>query len=206
MDNVALNQTYAHRLARVLVRPLVGTGVTPNHLTELRLLIGAAACCLLAVGGATAWLWSGALWIATCLLDRGDGELARLANLRSERGKILDFYSDLVLDAGWFLAAGIGLRHGALGGTAILLGLLACASLVLSIGFAELFDRASPPGVKAWAGTQHFHPDDALFLLAPICWFGWVAPVLAAAGICTPVVALVMYSRYASQRRRALIG
>jgi len=206
MDDVALNQSYAHLLARFLVRPLVGTPVTPNQLTGLRLILGLAACGLLAVGGITASWWSGSLWITTCLLDRADGELARLADLRSERGKVLDFYFDLILDAGWFLAAGVGLRHGVLGVSAILVGLLTCASVIVGIGFAELFDRASPPGVKAWAGTQRFHPDDALFLLAPITWLGWLAPVLIVAGVCTPMIALVMYGRYASQKRRASSG
>jgi hypothetical protein len=32
-DDVALNQTYAHAFARILVRPLLHTWVRPNHLT-----------------------------------------------------------------------------------------------------------------------------------------------------------------------------
>src|SRR5882757_2229899 len=62
-DDVALNQTYAHALARIFVRPLIGTWVRPNHLTALRLLIGLAACALLAVGNTTTAAWSGVLWI-----------------------------------------------------------------------------------------------------------------------------------------------
>src|SRR6266581_1765282 len=82
MDDVALNQTYAHAFARILVRPLIGTWVRPNHLTVLRLIVGLAACALLAVGSRTAAAWSGALWIVTCVLDRADGELARMGDLR----------------------------------------------------------------------------------------------------------------------------
>jgi len=109
MDDVALNQTYAHALARIFVRPLLGTWVRPNHLTALRLIVGLAACALLAVGSRTTAAWSGVLWIVTCVLDRADGELARMGDLRSESGKVLDYYSDMILDALWFLAAGLGL-------------------------------------------------------------------------------------------------
>ena len=35
--------TWAHRFARLLVRPLAHTGLTPNHLTTLRLAIVAHA-------------------------------------------------------------------------------------------------------------------------------------------------------------------
>jgi archaetidylinositol phosphate synthase len=73
-----LNDTWSHAAARTLVRPLVGTWVRPNHLTLLRLVTGALACALLAVGGGRAELWSGILWLFSAFLDRADGELARI--------------------------------------------------------------------------------------------------------------------------------
>jgi archaetidylinositol phosphate synthase len=160
MDDVALNQTYAHALARILVRPLIGTWVRPNHLTVLRLIIGLAACAL------------------------------------------LDFYSDMALDALWFLGAGVGLRHGRLGDIAVPLGFLTSGSIVLCIWCAEMFERLSGPGVKAWSGVQRFHPDDALFALAPLTWLGWLAPILVASSICTPVIATVFAARYVVLKRR----
>lgn len=202
MDDVASNQTYAHAFARIFVRPLIGTWVRPNHLTALRLVTGLAACALLTAGTKSAALWSCLLWVITCVLDRADGELARMGDLRSESGKVLDFYSDLILDAAWFLCAGIGLRGGWLGGAAIPLGVLTCVSMVLIIWVSELFDRLSTPEVKAWNGTERFHPDDGLFLLAPITWVGWLAPVLIGAAICTPLVALATVVRYARLKRR----
>jgi archaetidylinositol phosphate synthase len=199
-EDVLLNQTYAHQIARFLVRPLLGTAVRPNHLTVLRLAIGLAACALLALGTRRAEIWSGALWVVTCLLDRADGELARLADLRSESGKILDFHSDLLLDSLWFLSAGISLRHGALGHLGIALGALSSLSVFICIGGAELFERRSGPGVKAYYGLQQFHPDDALFLLALFTWFGWLAPLLIASTLCTPVIGLVIAYRYVRLR------
>ena len=207
MEDVALNQTYAHLFARMLIRPLIGTWVRPNHLTALRLVVGVAACALLAVGSKTTAAWSGVLWVGTCVLDRADGELARLGDLRSESGKVLDYYSDLILDSAWFLAAGVSLRHGwlgdtAFGDTAVLLGALTSGSMVLCIWYAEMFERLSGPGVKTWYGVQRFHPDDALFLLAPLTWLGWVGPVLIASSVCTPVIAIVILARYVALKRR----
>jgi archaetidylinositol phosphate synthase len=200
--DVALNQTYAHALARVLVRPLLGTWVRPNHLTSMRLVIGVAACLLLTVDNRNAAVWSGILWIVTCVLDRADGELARMGDLRSESGKILDFYSDMILDAFWFLGAGIGLRHGWLGAAAVPLGALTCASMLVCMGGAELFERLSGPGIKTFYGVRHFHPDDALFLLPLFVWAGWLAPLLIAASICTPIIAIITVGRYLLLKRQ----
>ena len=51
--------SWSHRLARILVRPLVSTGITPNHLTTLRLATGLLACAaLLPADGA--WVWKDA--------------------------------------------------------------------------------------------------------------------------------------------------
>lgn len=184
------------------MRPLLNTWVRPNHLTALRLVVGLAACALLAVGSKTAAIWSGILWVITCVLDRADGELARVGNMRSESGKMLDYYSDMILDTWWFLCAGISLRHGWLGQSTFALGLIAGASILLCMWYAEMFERLSDPGVKAWEGARRFHPDDALFLLAPLTWLGWVAPVLIASSICTPIIALVLFVRYVALRRR----
>jgi archaetidylinositol phosphate synthase len=201
-DDVALNQTYAHAFARILVRPLLNTWVRPNHLTVLRLLVGLAACVLLSAGTRSAASWSGVLWIVTCVLDRADGELARLGDMRSASGKILDYYSDMVLDSFWFLAAGIGLRHSWLGYAGVTLGLLSCGSMLLCIWCAEMFERLSAPGVKTWYGVKRFHPDDALFLLAPLTWLGWLGPTLIAASVCTPVMAIIIVARYVALKRR----
>jgi phosphatidylglycerophosphate synthase len=207
-DDAGFYRTYAHAFARILVRPLLGTWVRPNHLTLLRLATGLAACALLAVGTRSTAVWSGILWVVSCLLDRADGELARIGDLRSHTGKVLDYYSDLILDGFWFLGAGIGLRHGSLGGAAVPLGILACGSMLVLMWSSEMFERLSAPGVKAldFKGVVRFHPDDALFLLAPFTWLGWLAPILVAAGVCTPILAIGITINYLSLKRRQAGG
>ena len=89
--------SWTHRLSRLLVRPLVGTPVTPNHLTTLRLATGLAACASFAVGDDTWTLWGGVLWLVSCLLDRADGELARMDGLSSPWGHRYDYYCDVAV-------------------------------------------------------------------------------------------------------------
>jgi archaetidylinositol phosphate synthase len=195
-DDVRLNQTFAHRLARILVRPLLGTAVRPNHITLLRIIIGLGSCGFLAIGTVPSSIWSGVLWIIACVLDRADGELARLGDLRSESGKVLDFYSDLILDSLWFLAAGIALSRGSLGAIGLALGLISCLSLAVCIIMAEVFERRSGDGVKTYYGIEQFHPDDALFLLPAFVWVGWQSGLLIASSIVTPVMAVIIGVRY----------
>jgi archaetidylinositol phosphate synthase len=200
-DDVRLNQTYAHRFARLLVRPLLGTAVRPNHLTLLRIFIGIASCAFLAVGTVCSSIWSGILWIIACMLDRADGELARIGNLRSDSGKVLDFYSDLILDSLWFLAAGIAASRGVLGEIGLALGIISCLSLAVCIAMSEVFERRSGDGVKAYYGIEQFHPDDALFLLPAFIWVGWQSGLLIASSIVTPVMGIIIVVRYLRLRR-----
>jgi archaetidylinositol phosphate synthase len=206
-NDAVFYQTYAHAFARIFVRPLLGTWVRPNHLTGLRLLTGIAACALLAVGSRNTAAWSGILWVVSCVLDRADGELARMGDLRSDSGKTLDFYSDMILDSFWFLGAGVGLRHSSLGEYAAPLGVLACGSMLLVMWSSELLERLSAPGVKAFdfKGVKRFHPDDMLFLLAPFTWLGWLVPILVASSICTPIFAVVITVRYFLLKRRIAV-
>ncbi len=205
-DDVAANQTYAHLVARWFVRPLVGTPVRPNHITLLRIFVGLAAAALLAVGSDRANFVAGCLWIVACVLDRADGELARLADLRSEFGKRLDYYADLILDAAWFLGAGIGLGHGWLGAAGPVLGALCCVSMIGAQWAGELFERASEPGVRVWGGMRRFHPDDGLFLLGIFPWTGLLAPVLIGSSVVLPLVAVATLARYRALRAGALSG
>jgi archaetidylinositol phosphate synthase len=204
LNDAVFYQTYVHSFARIFVRPLIGTRIRPNHLTALRLVSGLAACALLAVGTRYTAAWSGILWVVSCMLDRADGELARMGDLRSDSGKVLDFYSDMILDSFWFLGAGIGLRHSPLGESAVLLGILTCGSMLLIMWSSELFERLSAPGVKAFGfkRVKRFHPDDALFLLAPFTWLGWLVPILVAASVCTPIFAIAITVRFFVLKRR----
>lgn len=180
-----MTTSWTHLLARPLVRPLIGTRVRPNHLTTLRLLTGLGAC------AAFAWdnmWWGGSLWLVSAFLDRADGELARLGNLMSPAGHLYDYYSDNCINSLFFIAAGVGLRNSWLGDWAIVLGVLSGVALFLCNMFSEWLEQRSPPDTRAYSGRWGFDPDDALYLLGPLAWLGWLAPILVAAAIGTTLM------------------
>ncbi len=183
--------SWSHVIARPLVRPLIGTAVRPNHLTTLRLLTGLAACVGLALGTRAGTWWGGGLWILSAFLDRADGELARLGKLSSPGGHLYDYYSDITVNALLFVAIGVGLRHSWLGFWAIPLGLVAGLSLLLGSIFSHWLELRSPPGIKAYSGRWGFDLEDALYLMAPLAWLGWLSPILVGAAIGATAIMLL---------------
>jgi archaetidylinositol phosphate synthase len=178
-------------MARPLVRPMIGTWIRPNHLTTLRLLSGVAACVCLALGTRGGTAWGGGLWLVSAFLDRADGELARLGKLTSKAGHIYDYYADFACNALFFIAIGIGLRGSWLGHWAIPLGLVSGICLLLASQFVVWIEQRSPPGEKAYTGRWGFDPDDALYLMAPLAWLGWLSPILVGTAIATAILAVI---------------
>ena len=188
-------------MARGVVRPMIGTGVTPNHLTTLRLLTGVAACAALAAGPGVhgAIFWGGLLWVLSAFLDRMDGELARIGNMMSPGGHRYDYLVDNGVNCLFFLAIGIGLRHATLFGHdlglwTVAMGVVASGALLLCNWMSERYEQRLP-GERTWSGAWGFHPDDALYLLGPAAWLGWLLPILVASAVATSVMALVILVR-----------
>ncbi|HVW69340.1 MAG TPA: CDP-alcohol phosphatidyltransferase family protein [Steroidobacteraceae bacterium] len=178
-------------MARPLIRPLIGTRVRPNHLTTLRLLTGIAACAALVPGTRAGMWWGGGLWLVSAFLDRADGELARLGNMMSPAGHRYDYYADVFVNTLFFIAIGFGLRNSWLGGWAIPLGLLSGLSIFLVSLFSEWLEQRSPAGTKAYSGKWGFDPDDALYLMGPLAWLGWLTPVLLGASVGATAMMLI---------------
>ena len=183
--------SWNHRLARVYVRPLVRTRVTPNHLTALRLLTGLCACAALAVGDVVWSNWAGVLWLVSAQLDRADGELARLSGKSSKWGHQFDFVSDVVVLAAFFIAAGIGLRESALGSWSIPMGVVAGLSAAACTVMAESFMNRVGGGAKVYPSRWGFDFDDIMMLFAPVIWLGWLMPFVAGAAVGAPIFALL---------------
>jgi phosphatidylglycerophosphate synthase len=198
----ALGGSWTHIAARWVVKPLVGTGVTPNHLTTLRIATGVAACLLFARNGPQDALWGGILWLVSAFLDRADGELARIGQMQSRAGHLYDYYSDLAINSAFFLAVGVGLRHTWLDGWSIPLGAATALAMLLCCWWSEVYERIKGPGIRIWNGGFGFDADDGLYLLAPVAWLGWLAPVLVAAFVCTTLMAAVIAVRLLRLIRR----
>ena len=186
------------RAARVLVRPLVASPVTPNQLTVATLLVAVAGAALLGVGEPTAANWGAGLFVLARFLDHFDGELARQKQMSSRLGYYLDYLSGALSYGLLFLCLGVGLRDGMLGGWSMVLGAAGCASAVVSM-FTNLgIDKASADvaqagsagdatGYPGWAG---FELEDGIYLIAPITWMGWLEYFFIPCGIGATVYCL----------------
>ncbi len=178
-----IGDSWTHRLARPLVRPLVGTGITPNHITTARLATGLLAAFALLPGEVTWTWWGGWLWLLSAFLDRADGELARVGNMASLEGQAWDYQVDLIVNPAFFVAIGVGLRHSALGVGAIPLGVIAGASVFLGAYWSKALELRQGSEVKAYSGAFGFDLDDLLYLFAPLAWLDWLLPILVGAAI-----------------------
>ncbi|MCC7365857.1 MAG: CDP-alcohol phosphatidyltransferase family protein [Dehalococcoidia bacterium] len=83
-------------LSRPAARALRGTPVTPNSVTVFTLVLAVATGAMLAAG----WHIAGGIAIqAVSVIDGVDGELARLKDMSSKFGHILDAVTDRYADA-----------------------------------------------------------------------------------------------------------
>ncbi len=182
------------RIARVAVKPLVRTAVTPNHVTLVTLLLALAGAGLLAVGEPTLANWGAGLFVLARFLDHFDGELARQKGMCTRFGYYFDYVTGGVSFAALFLGIGIGLRHGPLGGWALALGLAGAVSAVVSMFNNLGIDKhqggdgdRDAVGHPAFAG---FELEDGIYLLAPITWLGFLTPFFTAAAVGATVYCL----------------
>ena len=191
-----IHDTWLHRVARVCVAaPLAGTRVTPNHLTALRLVLGLAAAAAFASGERGPVLAGCAVFLVSMLLDRADGELARLTGRTSRFGRLFDIAADAVCGCLVLVAVGVGARHGVFGGWAIVMGALggvSVAGILLALLHVETRRGA---GTVVFSGPAGFDPDDAMILIPIALAAGLADWLLLASALTAPAVALVLVPR-----------
>jgi archaetidylinositol phosphate synthase len=186
------HDTWIHRVARAAVRPLLATPVTPNHLTAARLVSGVTAACLLAVGSQP-WTVAGAmLFLFSMVLDRADGELARLSGRTSPFGHRFDLWTDAICDSIVVLSLGLAQRDGVFAPYAPLMGLLAGASVAVIFVHVLAVDRRLGPGSVMFEPIAGFDPDDFIAIVPISIALGAGDWVLAAASIASPLAAVIV--------------
>ncbi len=192
------HDTWIHRAARVVARPLVGTPVTPNQVTTLRLAAGLAAAAALAQGEADWRHWGAGLFILGLFLDRLDGELARLGGKTSPWGHRYDLFSDGLSNVLAFFGLGVGLRAGEFGAWAPAMGLvagLAIAAILWLVVRMESLHGARAAELGVGAG---FDPDDGLIAVPVLVWLGLSDWLLVAACFGAPAFGIYMALKFRS--------
>jgi phosphatidylglycerophosphate synthase len=183
-------------LARILVRPLARTPITPNQITSLSLIAGLGAAWLFALGGN--WVhWGAGVFVLAAWLDHFDGELARLTGRTSEFGHYFDHIAALVNYCALFVGIGIGIEDSWLGAWATPAGVvagLAVAAIFATRLWVELRDGRDAIRQTVRGG---FEVEDTLYAVGPITWLGFLEPFLAAAAIGAPIFLMwVVYDAF----------
>ncbi|MDB5921822.1 MAG: CDP-alcohol phosphatidyltransferase [Betaproteobacteria bacterium] len=179
------------------MRPFVDTALTPSHVTTLRLATGIAAAVAFAIGDRVWDITGGWLFVVSAFLDRADGELARLSGKTSTFGHRYDLAADATCSVIAFAGIGIGLSHGPLADSALLMGLISAVAIAGIFWLAQRMERAGEP----LSGAAGFDPDDALFIVGPAAWFDALAPLLFAAALCAPLFLIFALWRMRKDRR-----
>lgn len=195
-------KAWDQRLAGWMVRPLVHTPVTPNHITTVRLLLGLAACGLFAMGTRPEILYAAGIFMVSNFVDHMDGELARLTGKSSRFGYHFDNYSDAVIHVALFLCIGIGLQESWIGGWAPYLGLIAGVSVsTLFLIFWRIEQRAGTRQARQ-PMFKGIHLEDTMYFIGPITWGGGLIVLLLAGVGLAPLYAIWLVWR----ERRLLFG
>lgn len=183
---------FDQRLARALVRPFAGTALHPNHLTTLGLVLGLAGAGVMAQGGALVHLGA-ALFMLACLMDHADGELARLSGKSSRFGHYYDRATALLTYVAMFVGAGAGLPDDTLMGSAApACGVVAGLSVAGIFGARLWLEARAGPAAVRQDSLVGFEPEDALYLVGPITWLGWLEHFVLAAAFGAPAFLILV--------------
>ncbi len=190
------HNTWIHRGVRTLVRPLVGTPVTPNQITALRLLTGMGAAAAFATGEAFWQNVGGAIFVLSLVLDRADGELARLGGKTSLWGHRFDLIADGLANGLVFVGIGVGLRESVLAYWALPMGVLAGGAVAAVLWLVVRVENSQGPRALELPAAGGFDADDAMLAVPIAVWLGGAVPLLIAAAIGAPVFAALFFWRH----------
>lgn len=186
-------------MTRPLARVLAPTRVTPNHLTTVRLLSGVAAAACFATD-TTPWNIAGALlFLLSILMDRADGELARLQDSGSRFGAVYDVATDAVCNTAILIGLGMAALDGMLGDWALVLGVVAGISVGIIFTMVLVMEVRCGSGAGAFEGYAGFDPDDAMIAIPVGVLLGLGDVLVAIAGVLAPLAAILIFIEF---RRR----
>ncbi|MHA1597853.1 MAG: CDP-alcohol phosphatidyltransferase family protein [Alphaproteobacteria bacterium] len=194
------------RIARVLVRPLVSTPVTPNMLSVATAVIALVGAALFVPGDPYLANWGAGLFVLARFGDHFDGELARQSGKTSKLGYYLDYISGAVSYAALFFCLGLGFMDSALGPWAIVLGLAGAASALISMFLNLGIDRAQgleDGDAVGYPGFAGFELEDGIYLIAPITWAGFLLEFFTVAGLGAAVYTLWSLSELLRLRKNS---
>lgn len=145
-------------LSGPLTRFFTKTPITPNQITLLGLIFGVLCGIFFAFGTYYSSVAAACFFELAAVLDNCDGEVARIKNMKSELGGLLDIATDLVSDISLFLGLTVGLVMTLKNPLLIIAGVLGCMGS-LSNFMVVAFEKTKGFGPAVFGKP---HPDHSL--------------------------------------------
>ena len=180
------------RIARWMIKPIVGTSITPNHLTTIRLVVGLIGVALFIPGDWKWSLWGSIGFALSNLIDHTDGELARATGQSSRWGHIYDLACDALIHILVFICIGIGLRNSELGAWAIPMGIIAGFSVSGIFWLRIKIEEKMGKDAVALPNFGGFDAEDILYFLPIVVFLNGLIPFLFLASTVSPLVFIVL--------------
>lgn len=169
------------RFSRFLTRRLLPTGVSPNQVTIMSILIGIVGGCCFATGRSEIAALGALLFLTSTIIDGCDGEIARLTFRESAFGARLDILGDNLVHLFLFGGIASGLYRRSADPTIAALGL----GLVVGVLFAMATvywcivhrepSAAQKALYEAFASREFAYLLVVLTLVGRLDWFLWLS-------------------------------
>jgi phosphatidylglycerophosphate synthase len=165
---------YDQRLARMLIRPFVNTGLHPNAVSGVSFVLGITAACMFAVDIERLAGWAALLFMLAVLVDHADGEFARMTGKTSRLGHRLDYIVGTLNYAALFVGLGIGLSSASMSEEYLVLGLAVGGANPIVCGLRLAMDIRHGGEAVAHPVLGGFELEDFIYLIGPITWLGGI--------------------------------
>ena len=148
------------RLNRVLSKPLtailLGTPLTPNHITTLSMSLGVGAGLLFSQGRYGTGVVAAFLYQLAVVLDNCDGEVARAKNMKSRFGGWYDILADLVTDICLFGGVALGVLKNHSEGPVAFFTVMALSGALIHVSLV-VFEKIRGFGPAAFGAPHPEH-------------------------------------------------
>lgn len=177
---------FHRRFSRLISRPAVALGITPNTITFASFLVGLLAAWTFWRATAAEAVTGLILYAIAVILDHADGEVARLTLTESAIGEWLDIVADTTIHVAVVLA--LGATSEAVAGGGMGLGIVAAVGVIASAAVAKAWPGLAMPdrvgtAIAGLGSRDGFYTMLLAFIVARAFWPGalpWLMIVVAA--------------------------
>tara|TARA_B100000676_G_scaffold313238_1_gene392589 strand:+ start:3704 stop:4306 length:603 start_codon:yes stop_codon:yes gene_type:complete len=163
---------YDQRFARFLIQPFVNSGLHPNFLTLLSLLLGVGCGALFVLCEPGIENIAVLVFMLAVFIDHMDGELARISGKTSRFGHFFDYIVGSLNYAILFCSIGIAIFRWSGSETALLFGLIAGCSNIFIVLLRLTLELKYGPDAVEHPSSSGFEIEDFIYLIGPITWLG----------------------------------